>query len=215
MDLKEPRIRGLLGGPLDSRGRWFPECPLALFLYVSFCASLILFLSRSLFQLLVVRHWFIIYTNVIHIVIQSSVYLSSSRHILRKYCRLRSIQVHVGLGQCSKWLTCLNVWQKDKRWKKEKCTHSAIYQPLRSPSLCFSGVLKISQRERWWRKVSPRSLWHVWFLSVSVLYRLILSVSKLHSQEAAHSLLGGLPMFGCSHLSYVDLQIHLSVTYAS
>lgn len=69
---KEPRIQGFLEAPASERR--FPECPAALFLWMSSCVSV-----TVLFQLLVEIHRFIIYTNIIHI----QVYLSSSRYILR------------------------------------------------------------------------------------------------------------------------------------
>lgn len=72
MYCKEPRIQGFLEAPASERR--FPECPTALFLWMSFSVSVTI-----LFQLLVVIHCFIIYRNIIHI----QVFLPSSRHILQ------------------------------------------------------------------------------------------------------------------------------------
>ena len=60
MYCQEPRIQGFLEAPASERR--FPECPTALFLWMSFSVSVTI-----LFQLLVVIHRFIIYRNIIHI----------------------------------------------------------------------------------------------------------------------------------------------------
>lgn len=94
-------------------------------------ASLILCLLQYLFHLFIVVHCFIIYANIIHIFIQTSVHLLSCTHILWKSFWLHNIGVHNVLDMtliCRKWLTTYLCDRKINGGNRKINTFSYFYK---------------------------------------------------------------------------------------